>query len=132
MLLYVLVGLAGMAGALLRYGVGLGVEQIWGGSYMLSTFLINMVGSFALGYLTFRLARFSSVHPNILVIFGTGLIGSFTTFSTFSVENIQLIQSGHVFTAVYYSLLSLAGGLVMSWIGFRLGSNKRSEERGRL
>lgn len=122
MLLYIWVGIAGMAGALLRYGLGLAVGLVWEGGFPLATFLTNMAGSFALGYLTFWLGRKPSVHPYTSLIFGTGLIGSFTTFSTFSVENIQLLHSGQTVTAVFYILFSLIGGLFMSWAGFRTGS----------
>ncbi|KSU84751.1 MULTISPECIES: fluoride efflux transporter CrcB [Fictibacillus] len=122
MLLYIWVGIAGMAGALLRYGLGLAVSDISGGGFPLATFLTNMAGSFALGYLTFRLGRRSSANPYTSLVVGTGLIGSFTTFSTFSVENIQLFQTGQTATALLYILLSLIGGLFMCWAGFRLGS----------
>ncbi|UZJ77499.1 fluoride efflux transporter CrcB [Fictibacillus sp. KU28468] len=132
MLLYVLVGLAGIAGSLLRYGLGLGIALVWEGSYPLATFLTNMAGSFALGYLTFRIGRNPRVHPYFMTVLGTGLIGSFTTFSTFTVENIQLLQTGRTATAFLYIILSLIGGLVMSWLGFLLGSLTRGKEEQRI
>ncbi|MDN4073817.1 MULTISPECIES: fluoride efflux transporter CrcB [Fictibacillus] len=127
MLLYILVGLAGVAGALLRYGIGL----FWEGSYPLDTFVINMAGSFALGCLAFWIEKNAKVHPYLMAVAGTGFIGSFTTFSTFSVENIKLLETGHTAIAVFYILLSLIGGLFMSWLGFVLARRPRKRGEGR-
>lgn len=123
-MLYVYVGLAGALGALARYGVGTGIETIWVGMFPLGTLLINLSGSFALGWLTHFLFRSGRLSPSIVTAVGTGFIGSFTTFSTFSVETIDLLESGALGMALLYVTLSLVLGLFSSWLGFWFGRRR--------
>ena len=120
-MIYFLVGIAGIAGALLRYAIGIYFNQWWFHAFPLATFITNMAGSFILGWLTTFLPRFKFIHPYFAKALGTGLIGSFTTFSTFSVETVELIFASKWGMAILYVLLSLWGGLLFSWGGFRLG-----------
>lgn len=123
-MLYVYVGLAGALGALARYGVGTGIETIWVGMFPLGTLLINLSGSFALGWLTHFLFRSGRLSPSIVTAVGTGFIGSFTTFSTFSVETIDFLESGALGMALLYVTLSLVLGLFSSWLGFWFGRRR--------
>lgn len=120
-MIYFLVGVAGMAGALLRFFLGDVVGLLWVGLFPLSTFLANMVGSFVLGWFTTHLTPMKKLHPFALTAIGTGLVGSFTTFSTFSVETVQLMKGSHWFMALFYVFLSLFGGLFMSAFGYYRG-----------
>nr|WP_166911320.1 fluoride efflux transporter CrcB [Saccharococcus thermophilus] len=121
MVVYVVVGFAGIVGALLRYYLGLFVGDWWNGLFPLATWLTNMIGCFALGWMTTYLPRLSNLPPYVATALGTGLVGSFTTFSTFSVETVQLLRASHWGMALFYVFLSLCGGLAMSWLGFRFG-----------
>jgi fluoride exporter len=121
---FILVGIAGIIGATLRYLLGVYFSQWWLNDFPLATFVTNMVGSFLLGWFTHFLPRFKALHPHVITAMGTGLIGSFTTFSTFSVENVHLIEASKWGTAILYVILSLWGGLLFSWIGYRLGLKK--------
>ncbi|MEH7440236.1 fluoride efflux transporter CrcB [Neobacillus drentensis] len=121
---FILVGIAGIIGASLRYLLGVYFSQWWLNDFPLATFVTNMVGSFILGCFTHFLPRFKSLHPHVITSLGTGLIGSFTTFSTFSVETVHLIDASKWGTAILYVLLSLWGGLLFSWLGYRLGLKK--------
>jgi CrcB protein len=118
---YVVVGLAGIVGALLRYYLGLFVSGWWNGLFPLATWLANMIGCFALGWMATYLPRLSRLPSYVATALGTGLVGSFTTFSTFSVETVQLLRASHWGMALFYVFLSLSGGLAMSWLGYRLG-----------
>jgi CrcB protein len=118
---YVVVGLAGIVGALLRYYLGLFVSGWWNGLFPLATWLANMIGCFALGWMATYLPRLSRLPSYVATALGTGLVGSFTTFSTFSVETVQLLRASHWGMALFYVFLSLSGGLAMSWLGFRFG-----------
>ncbi|OAT73600.1 fluoride efflux transporter CrcB [Parageobacillus thermoglucosidasius] len=120
---YVIVGLAGIVGALLRYYLGLLVSGWWNGSFPLATLLANMIGCFALGCLNASLSRLRNIPSYVATGLGTGLVGSFTTFSTFSVETVELLRTSHWGTALVYVFLSMCGGLLMAWCGFRLGRN---------
>ncbi|MGE8205067.1 fluoride efflux transporter CrcB [Heyndrickxia sp. NPDC080065] len=120
-MIYIAVGIGGMIGALLRYYLGFSVGNWWSFPFPLGTFIINMIGCFILGWLTTYLSKIKKIHPFILTGFGTGLVGSFTTFSTFSYETVHLIQLSLWGTAAAYVLFSLWGGLSFSFFGYRLG-----------
>lgn len=121
MRVYMFVGAAGMTGALLRYYVSILFD--FGGitGFPMGTFLANMVGSFALGLFTTSIVALKKLQPHLLKAIGTGLIGSFTTFSTFSVETVELMRQGLVGIAFPYVLFSLAGGLLLSGCGYYMG-----------
>lgn len=123
-MLYVYVGLAGALGALARYGVGIGFQSIWTGSFPLGTLAVNLVGSFVLGWLTHFLFRTGRLSPMVVTAVGTGFVGSFTTFSTFSVETIIMLESGNVMGALIYVTLSIVLGLFSSWLGYILGRKR--------
>lgn len=122
---YILVGLAGIIGASLRYLVGIYFNEWWFHDFPLATFLTNIVGCFLLGWLTTSFPRFKSLPPYLITALGTGLIGSFTTFSTFSVETVELIQASKWEIAALYVLASFWGGLTFSLAGYKLGGRKR-------
>ncbi|MFC4402223.1 fluoride efflux transporter CrcB [Gracilibacillus xinjiangensis] len=117
-MIYLLVGLAGFIGAVLRYLVGLPFTN---GPIIFpyGTLIVNLVGSFLLAYLTSVLFKKWSIPVIYQTAIGTGLVGSFTTFSALSVETVTLLQHNQVFPAFIYIVISLAGGLLMSRIGLR-------------
>ncbi|HEX6922713.1 MAG TPA: fluoride efflux transporter CrcB [Bacillales bacterium] len=122
-MIYLLVGAAGMIGALLRYYVGLIFDSGWAWGFPLGTFLANMAGSFVLAWFTTYISAMKKIHPHVLTAVGTGLVGSFTTFSTFSVETVQLLRQGDWQVAFIYVLLSLIGGLFLSGLGYYTGKS---------
>lgn len=126
--LYFYVGLAGIIGALLRYLLGVYFNQWWFYDFPMATFLTNLAGSFILGWVTTFLPRLKFVHPYMATALGTGFVGSFTTFSTFSVETVHLMTASKWGTAILYVLLSLWGGLLSSWFGYRLGMDAEQED----
>ncbi|WP_214742762.1 MULTISPECIES: fluoride efflux transporter CrcB [unclassified Exiguobacterium] len=124
-MLYVYVGLAGAIGATARYGLGLMVGSFGSSMFPIATFLTNLIGSFLLGWLTHTFLQKGNASPQLVTIIGTGMIGSFTTFSTFSVETIRLLEEGHVWIAMTYVFLSIILGLWSSWLGYRVGSRRK-------
>lgn len=85
----------------------------------------------ALAWITTRLLKPGSFQTWIRLGFGTGLIGSFTTFSTFSLETVELLKRDLWGVALLYVLLSLWGGLLMAWVGCRIARSqlqKRAKE----
>ena len=111
------VGLAGAAGVLLRYGIALAIGRQ---AFPWPTLAINVVGSLALGVLAG--ATFGRDQtPPLVPVLGTGLLGGFTTFSTFSVEAAQLLRDGRTGAAAAYVLVSVVGGLVAAALGFAAG-----------
>ncbi len=123
------VGLGGVLGAILRYWIGMSFAPAQPGAFPLGTFLANMIGSFGLAWLTSKMASAQRVPQWIVTGIGTGMIGSFTTFSTFSVETTHLFLGAHYKTAIFYVLISLLGGWLLAFLGYHLGRNGKVAAR---
>ncbi|RHW42225.1 fluoride efflux transporter CrcB [Neobacillus notoginsengisoli] len=116
---YFYVGIGGAAGSLLRYL--LSFLQTPDSLLPYGTLIVNLSGSFFLGYLTSRYKDKIKIPEYLYTAFTTGLIGSYTTFSTFCLEVIKLIESGHAVLSFLYLLISVAGGIVLAWYGLFVG-----------
>ncbi len=105
------VAVGGVAGAEARYGIGLLVPHA-GHSFPWSTLLINLLGCALIGALMGALERRRDPHRLARPLLGTGVLGGFTTFSTFAVDVDKLVDGGHAVTALGYAAATLAGCLV--------------------
>lgn len=122
---FLYVGFAGFLGAITR---------IWLGRVLINfnpealfpyhTLLINLVGSFLLSYFLVFIESKSNISTNLKIAISTGFLGSFTTFSTFSVETIYLIQIEAYKIAILYIFTSFIGGIVLALLGYRLAELK--------
>jgi fluoride exporter len=115
------IALAGALGALLRYWVDGFVSRRTGGSFPWGTFVVNITGSFALGLLFTLLTERYRADPWIRSGLMFGLIGAYTTFSTFSLETYRLLEDRAVGLAAANALGSLAAGLAALYVGVVLG-----------
>ena len=109
--------LGGALGALCRYGINLAVQMIFQNKLMFpwATFGINVLGSFVLAFLFF--SNYIQL-PNVWrVAIGTGFLGAFTTFSTFELETLQLVESGKPLLALLYVLGKCASRVYSCAIG---------------
>lgn len=86
----------------------------------MSTLTVNLAGSFLLGFYLARRER-TVTTPLSVQFWGIGVLGSFTTFSTFGIEVAQLLDQGHSATALGYVVASIVGGLILALAGQRLG-----------
>ena len=118
---FLIVGLAGMAGAVSRYLLGVWTTGMWVSVFPLGTLICNYLGCFSLGLLQQYLIHRRVTSTWLRLGLGTGFIGSFTTFSTFSVETIQLINHSEWSIAFLYVSCSILGGLIMSGLGYTIG-----------
>lgn len=100
MLNCLLVGLGGFIGAVLRYLISL-IPIKNPESFPINTFIINIVGAFAIGCIAFAVSKNENIDPKLLLFLKVGICGGFTTFSTFSLETAELVKSGSVVTAYY-------------------------------
>ncbi|MET4559551.1 CrcB protein [Lysinibacillus parviboronicapiens] len=100
------VGIGGFFGAIARYGMSLLIPNT--GNFPIATLTINLIGCLCLAWL---FTTFAHRTPLVLGI-GTGFLGAFTTFSTFSVETLLLLENNDWMTAISYSLISVLGGLL--------------------
>ena len=117
-----LVGLGGFAGSISRYLFYLLLEEKSGG-LPFATFTVNMIGSLLLGvFIGYYLGK--GIESNTLrLLFAVGFCGSFTTFSTFALENYQFIEDKNLLHFLTYGLGSLAVGLVMVALGLFIGKS---------
>lgn len=104
--------LGALIGAPLRYGIGRAVAKRYRRAFPLGTFLINVTGSFLLGLL------FVAVQADWARAFlGTGLLGAYTTFSTFGTEAVGLLEQKKVGLAALYVFGSAVVGIAAAWLG---------------
>ena len=111
------IALGGAVGALARYGVSAALAAAFGARFPLGTLAVNVAGSFVMGWLFALFAERMHVAPEIRLLLMTGLLGAFTTFSTFSVETLALLQTGRWLAGVANVLLSVALCLAAAWAG---------------
>lgn len=122
-MIYVFVGLGGFIGASLRYLIGIFLTRpdMW---FPYSTLFVNLTGSFLLAWFTIRLVEKYSLSAKWKAALGTGLVGSYTTFSTLSMDAVLLYETGDVWLSIFYIILSMAGGLIFSQAGFHVGRRR--------
>jgi len=109
-----LVGMAGAAGALVRYGLGVAVGVR---SFPWATLGINLTGSFLLG-LVVTAGTERGWPETTTVPIAVGFLGAYTTFSTFSFETYTLLRTDHVATASIYVAVSMVGGILAAALGY--------------
>jgi len=118
---YLAIAAGGFIGAALRYLVGQWLEPLLRGMdgpwFLNGTMMVNLAGCLVLGAFAAASERLGFSKPLHLGI-SVGLIGSFTTFSTFSVEVLQMIEPGHLASAAAYVLISVFGGVLFTGIGW--------------
>ena len=114
---FLVVAAGGAAGAVARYGVTLIVAMFWKRDFPLATFLINVSGSFILGFFSTLTAERLGVDPIWRLLIATGFVGAYTTFSTFEYETERLTEAG----ALSWGIINVVSSVVVGFIAVRLG-----------
>lgn len=114
--LFVLSG-AGLGG-LVRYVAGTWIMQKYGGRFPLGTFIINVTGAFFIGVLMTLLTERWQPHPNWRLFLVVGVLGGYTTFSSFEYETYQAVRDG----APWMGLLYVTGSVILGYFGVWLGA----------
>jgi CrcB protein len=120
----VLVATGGACGALIRFGCTIAVEHfVAKTSFSFATVVVNIVGCFAAGFL---LARFGStlegISPHVKALIFTGLLGGFTTYSSFAFQSTEMLITGRPLLAAAYVATTVTAGILAVWAGLRLCS----------
>ena len=114
-----LVVLAGAGlGGLARYVAGTWIMAKYGGRFPLGTFVINITGAFLIGVLMTLLTQKFHPHPNWRLFLVVGILGGYTTFSSFEYETYQALRDGER----WLGLLYVAGSVVLGYLGVWLGT----------
>ncbi|MCR8845982.1 fluoride efflux transporter CrcB [Paenibacillus sp. SC116] len=120
----------GIIGAWLRYGISLLYPFDSAISFPYATLFINVIGAAFLGWFTAYIICKQNLSPYWRTFIGTGFTGAFTTYSTFALETVQLIQMNRLLTAIIYQGLTIVLGIGAAAAGYRCGMQNRSwEER---
>ena len=110
----------GVVGTLMRFGVATWVSAQWPRHFYLATLAVNLLGCLLIGYLyAFFLAR-PDISPELRGGLIIGFLGALTTFSSFSLDGLRLLESGQLATAFGYIGVSVVGGLLAAWAGLTL------------
>jgi CrcB protein len=118
---YLLVAVGGALGSIARYGAGVLVGQIWSATFPLATMLINIVGSCAMGVFIGLITRTTPTWQSDARLFvAVGILGGFTTFSSFSLDTISMLERGEVGPALLYVLVSVIVGIAALYGGLVL------------
>ena len=113
----VAIGAGGFLGAIGRYLIGRLLGKIWRGKFPLGTFVVNMLGCFALGLLVGKPHFLATLMDgSVRAAISVGFMGSFTTFSTFMYESFMLGERGNWSLGAANIVLSLAAGLFLAWL----------------
>lgn len=121
MLNILLVAIGGAFGSVCRYLTGLLMTRIFGANFPWGTITVNILGSFAIGFLTELVARRFNASMEMRLLLVVGILGGFTTFSSFSLDTVALIEKGAVTSAFIYVAASVAISLIATFAGFALG-----------
>ena len=109
---YLLVAVGGALGSMARYGFGVAVGRFWDSTFPLGTMLINIIGSLAMGLFIGYLVRTTPAWQGDARLFvAVGIFGGFTTFSSFSLDTISMIERGEIGPALLYVLVSVIVGI---------------------
>jgi CrcB protein len=111
----------GAAGALFRFWVSSGVYHLLGRGFPYGTLAVNVLGSLVMGFLYVMLLERMSASPEMRGALLIGFLGAFTTFSTFSIETLNLIEQADFLKAGMNMLVSVTACVVACWLGLMLG-----------
>jgi CrcB protein len=115
-----LVGLGGFVGTLLRYWLSGLIARRYGETFPLGTLVVNAIGCFVIGFLFYFFYDRSLTTPAARTVVLIGVIGGFTTFSSYGLQTFTLLRDGEVFLALVNVVASNVLGLALVWLGYVL------------
>jgi fluoride exporter len=113
----ILIAAGGAVGALARYGVSRLAQPLGGISFPAGTLVVNLTGAFLLGLVATYLVERTGVPAEWRIAATIGVIGSYTTYSTFSLETLVLLEEGQWWLAMFNVAGSVVGCIALAWAG---------------
>jgi len=123
MWIYVAIAIGGTLGCWARYAMANLVQSVYGSNFPVATLSINLLGSFAMGFLFVETLERLTISPVVRTGILTGFLGGFTTFSTFEMETLLLVQRGEALLALLYVALSVGIGFFGAFGGAFIAHN---------
>lgn len=114
------IAIGGAAGAIARYALSEVVKHTTGAGFPWGTLCVNLLGCFLIG-MAVHLVTLPAVPFGLDYMIVIGFLGAFTTFSTFSLENINMLHDGEFTRAGLYILVSNVAGIALAFVGFTVG-----------
>ena len=115
-----IVGLGGFLGSISRYLLQSAIVNRFITIFPIGTFSINIIGSLMIGLIFGLSERYQWMTQEWRLFLAIGFMGSFTTFSTFAFDNLQLIKDGNYMQLFWYTVLSFAVGVALAWVGYSI------------
>jgi CrcB protein len=120
---YVAIAIGGALGCWARYAQSNLVQTVFGRNFPFATLSINVIGSFLMGFLFILTLERLMIPPSVRVGVLTGVLGGYTTFSTFEMETLLLAENGEFFKAGLYVVLSVVIGFAAAFGGAYIARN---------
>lgn len=120
-MVYLAIFLGGAIGGGLRYLVSLTITN---DAFPFPTLTVNVIGALLMGIFSTYFISYFNLHPNIKKLITTGFLGALTTYSSLSLETVELLEHGHILVAGTYLLVSLLLGFIFIAIGYRKGTDQ--------
>lgn len=120
---YLAIAVGGTLGCWARYAMTNLVQAIYGRDFPYATLSINVLGSFLMGFLFIETLERLTISPQLRIGILTGFLGGFTTFSTFAMETLLLVEQGDTGKSILYVALSLVLGVLAAVCGAYIARN---------
>jgi CrcB protein len=117
----IIAGLGGFIGSACRFWLASVSYRLLGQDFPYGTMIVNILGCFLIGLLMSIFEERFLVSPNLRIFLTIGILGGFTTFSSFSFESLSLLREGNYFSGMSNILITLIGCLSATWIGTIFG-----------
>ena len=114
---FLYIGVGGFIGSVCRYGLSSMLYRVLGDRFPYGTLAVNIIGCFTIGFLMTLFETRFLVQPYLRLFITIGILGGFTTFSTFSYETIEILKGGNITLGVLNILGSVLLCLVATWLG---------------